>query len=105
MYSWLFNNPLLHFQSIYAIDDKNLIWKGPATFTPTLSGLIFISCLLFVEKGLPEAARIGEFILSWIQYHQQHIEDRSLSFFIELIRLRRFEMNVAKDHYAKPTCH
>lgn len=71
-----------------------MLWSWvTSVFQP---GLIFVCRLLFVEKGLPESAHTGAFVSGRVRYYHEHIEDRSLSSFTELIRLRRFGMDVAR---------
>lgn len=103
--SWVFESPLVHFLSVYAINPHDLVWATPSTFTPTLSGLLYVARLILLEASIPQASRSSSFVRKFQEYHHTHLVDGSLSAISELISLRSYGLTIASDHYSMPSCY
>ena len=100
------HSPLLAYLSAAAINPHDLTLKGPDTFTPKLAAWAYLLRLLHLETGSPAATRAVDLDVETFQrYHKDHISVQSLTVLPHIVRLLAYGMSVARDHYARPTCH
>ena len=99
-------SPLLAYLSAAAINPQDLTLKGPEAFTPKLAAWAYMLRLLHLETGSPGATRAVDLDVETFQnYHKDHVSVQSLTILPHIIRLLVYGMSVARDHYARPTCH